>query len=95
MKVQVNVRLRFSTHNLLTMTQWLIGCLINSIGLKYCASRCSIVVFFDMIRSWSKSRGGGGCWAGGKWGVVSKFRALEKGGSPQFSASGRVGHESF
>ena len=28
-------------------------------------------------------------------GWVSKFRALAKGGSPQFSASGGVGHDSF
>ena len=79
MKVQVNVRLRFSTHNLLTMTQWLIGCLINSIGLKYCASRCSIVVFFDMIRSWSKSRGGGGGLGRRKMGGGQQVSSLRKG----------------
>ena len=48
-----------------------------------------------LVRGWSKSGGGGrgGPEENGGW--VSKFRALAKGGSPQFSASGGVGHESF
>ena len=46
------------------------------------------------VRGWSKSRGGGGGpEENGGW--VSKFRDLAKGGSPQFSASGGVGRESF
>ena len=45
------------------------------------------------VRGGSKSRGGGGAEENGGW--VSKFRALAKGGSPQFSASGGVGHYSF
>ena len=48
---------------------------------------------WDRIRGWSKSRGWGGPEENGGW--FSKFRALAKGGSPQFSASGRVGHDSF
>ena len=47
-----------------------------------------------LFRGWSKSRGGGGGGGGfgpeEKGGWVSKFRALAKGGSPQFSASGGV-----
>ena len=41
------------------------------------------------VRGRSKSRGGGGAEENGGW--VSKFRALAKGGSPQFSASGGGG----
>ena len=47
-----------------------------------------------VLRGWSKSGGGGGG-PEENWGWVSKFRALAKGGSPQFSASGGVGHNSF
>ena len=47
-----------------------------------------------LVRGWSKSRrGGGGPEENGGW--VSKFRALAKGGSHQFLASGGVGHDSF
>ena len=47
-----------------------------------------------LLRGWSKSRrGGGGPEENGGW--VSKFRALAKGGSSQFSASGGMGHDSF
>ena len=48
----------------------------------------------DVLKGWSKSKGGGvGLEENGGW--VSKFRALAKGGSPQFSVSGGVGHDSF
>ena len=40
-----------------------------------------------------KSKRGGGPEENVGW--VSKFPALAKGGSPQFSASGGVGHDSF
>ena len=36
---------------------------------------------------------GGGVEENGGW--VSKFRAFAKGGSPQFSTSGGVGHDNF
>ena len=54
------------------------------------------ISFLISFRGWSKSRRGGG-WGGPEengW-CVSKFQALAKGGSPQFSASGGVGHDSF
>ena len=47
-----------------------------------------------MLRGWSKSKEGGEPEENGGW--VSKFRALQKGGSSHFSASGGgVGHDSF
>ena len=45
------------------------------------------------LRGWSKSKEGGGPEENGGW--VSKFQALQRGGSSHFSASdGGVGHDS-
>ena len=48
------------------------------------------------FRDWSKSKKGGGGGPEENMGWVSKFRALQRGGSSYFSASdGGVGHDSF
>ena len=74
---------KFSTHNLF--------------GLSF---RVYVIGFpwsCNTLGTGQKVEGGGGGGGGpeenGEW--VSKFRALAKGGSPQFSASGGVGHDSF
>ena len=56
-------------------------------------SKTTIVSHFQLLRGWQKVEGGGGPEENEWW--VSKFRALAKGGSSQFSASGGVGHDTF
>ena len=48
-----------------------------------------------LVKKYREREGGGGGGPEENGGWVSKFRALAKGASPQFSASGGVGHHSF